>query len=73
VCRRPTPRGTAEASIVARISAALTATIRWDHTSWQPAASIGSARPLPGESAEQVLARADTAMFSSKRTRAGSR
>jgi diguanylate cyclase (GGDEF)-like protein/PAS domain S-box-containing protein len=52
-----------------RIEAALADTIAFAGGTWQPAASIGSVSPAPGDDPAAVLRRADHAMYETKRTR----
>jgi diguanylate cyclase (GGDEF)-like protein/PAS domain S-box-containing protein len=54
-----------------RLTGALGGDISFEGGSWSPAASIGTARPRPGESLTSVISRADQAMFETKRARAG--
>jgi diguanylate cyclase (GGDEF)-like protein/PAS domain S-box-containing protein len=68
LCRNAT-RG-AEDALASRLRAALTAPVLWPGGRWQPRASIGFARPLPGERAHELLRRADQQMYSAKRATA---
>jgi diguanylate cyclase (GGDEF)-like protein/PAS domain S-box-containing protein len=57
----------AESGVVARIEAALRASIEFAGGRWQPAASIGLARAQPGDDRASFLHRADRAMYDIKR------
>jgi PleD family two-component response regulator len=56
-------------AIVERIVRSLDAPISFAGGSWPPAASIGTARPEPGEGIASIMERADRAMFEAKRER----
>jgi diguanylate cyclase (GGDEF)-like protein len=58
-----------DAHLVARLEAAIGAAVAFDGGEWMAAASIGAARPVPGEDLSSVLRRADQAMFAAKRVR----
>jgi diguanylate cyclase (GGDEF)-like protein/PAS domain S-box-containing protein len=60
------------AEIAERLEQALSAPIPFPGGSWSPTASIGTARPRPGEDLSSVLRRADQAMYAVKRHRRGS-
>jgi diguanylate cyclase (GGDEF)-like protein/PAS domain S-box-containing protein len=66
ICRGVGPSG--GAGIVDRLKAgAFASPIEFDEGAWTAAASIGWARPEPGDDASAVLRRADEAMFAQKR------
>jgi diguanylate cyclase (GGDEF)-like protein/PAS domain S-box-containing protein len=67
VCRQ-VPLGD-DAGIVERLVAALGGSIAFEGGEWVASASIGAARPIPGEDLTAVLRRADHAMFEAKRAR----
>jgi diguanylate cyclase (GGDEF)-like protein len=58
-----------EPGICGRIESALAQPVALDGGYWVPRASIGTARPRPGEHATDVLRRADTRMYEMKRDR----
>jgi diguanylate cyclase (GGDEF)-like protein len=67
VCRRIGDR--AAEALTGRIQVSLVDRISFAGGTWQPAASLGTARPRPGEDLAAVLRRADQAMFDTKRRR----
>jgi diguanylate cyclase (GGDEF)-like protein/PAS domain S-box-containing protein len=58
-----------DSRIVARLAAAIESPIAFEGGEWAASASIGAARPAPGEDPSRVLRRADHAMFDAKRAR----
>jgi diguanylate cyclase (GGDEF)-like protein/PAS domain S-box-containing protein len=56
-------------AITARLEIALAGPIDFETGSWTPRASIGTARPEPGEELTSTIHRADMAMFDVKRQR----
>jgi diguanylate cyclase (GGDEF)-like protein/PAS domain S-box-containing protein len=58
-----------DALLTARLEAALAGPVAFPGGSWEPAASVGAARPEPGDDLAAVLRRADLAMFAVKRRR----
>jgi diguanylate cyclase (GGDEF)-like protein/PAS domain S-box-containing protein len=64
LCRSAGDHG--EASIRERLVESLDDIITWPGGSWQPAASIGTARLHPGDDAVTLVRRADMAMFAIK-------
>jgi diguanylate cyclase (GGDEF)-like protein len=63
--------GQVAVEIADRMEQALVAPIPFPGGSWSPTASIGTARPRPGEDLLSVLRRADQAMYAAKRHRRG--
>jgi diguanylate cyclase (GGDEF)-like protein/PAS domain S-box-containing protein len=61
------------AAITGRLRRALGGAVAFSGGSWEPAASIGTARPVPGEDLAAVVRRADLAMFEAKRVRMADR
>ncbi|MBI2703817.1 MAG: diguanylate cyclase [Actinobacteria bacterium] len=60
-----------EEAVTRRIERVLAAAVAWDDGAWLPLASIGVARPEPGDKPEALIRRADAAMYAEKRARRG--
>jgi diguanylate cyclase (GGDEF)-like protein/PAS domain S-box-containing protein len=55
--------------VIGRLATAVSRPVIWDGGSWQVSASIGVARPRPGEDVATVVRNADREMFAMKRRR----
>jgi diguanylate cyclase (GGDEF)-like protein/PAS domain S-box-containing protein len=64
VCR--IPEGVGDATVQSWAQRAMDEPIVWDGGEWQPSASVGTARPEPGDDVASILRRADQAMYLSK-------
>ena len=62
-------KGGSDELIIDRLSTALDVPIIWDGGSGLPAASMGAARPHPGDDLATVVRNADRDMFANKRQR----
>ena len=67
VCRAADPGD--EAGIVRRVESIFRDAIVWDDGHWQPAGSIGVARPARGDDVRTAIRRADHAMYLAKARR----
>ena len=56
-------------ALIRRVEDALSPTIEFDGGTWEPAVSIGATPAAPTDSADELIARADEAMFEVKRAR----